>query len=248
MAMGACRRPSPASTLPATVHARHAGRPQKRRAGNLPPDGDAAMNPLKKPLHMTLVALVIVQLSACSRTVQWEEEVPLNTGETIWVKRSGTYSFGSESGNPLRFGYNPDWRSTIEFTYRGKEFFFSSEASPMVLAISPHGQPNLVASAGVWGNQHAYPCITPYYVQFRPDNSGKKWTWPVRIEPWLYDLPSNLLVGLPPLEHDGKKINALERKRLNGSILIYSEYQRIDPAKKPENCMSPKTAGGNQNG
>ena len=93
------------------------------------------MNPLKKPLHMTLVALVIVQLSACSRTVQWEEEVPLNTGETIWVKRSGTYSFGSESGNPLRFGYNPDWRSTIEFTYKGKKYSHTDAAGLILLAI-----------------------------------------------------------------------------------------------------------------
>lgn len=136
------------------------------------------MNPLKKPLHMALLVLAALQLTACSRTVQWKEEVPLNTGETIFVERSGTYTYRCEFAAGTGCGFSPNWRSTIEFTYRDKEYFFSSEVSPMVLAISPDGQPNLVSSAGVWGNQHGYPCVTPYYVQFRPDNGGKNWTWP----------------------------------------------------------------------
>lgn len=206
------------------------------------------MNRFKKPIRILLAVIATLQLSACSRTVRWEEEVPLNTGETIVVKRGGSYTYRCEFAVGAGCGYDPDRRSTIEFTYKGKEYSHTSDASPMVLAISPEGKPNLVSSAGVWGNQHEYPCVTPYYAQFRPDSSGKHWTWPDRIEPWLYDLPSNLLVGPAPLDDDGKKINPIDRKRLNGSILIFSEYQRIDPAKKPENCVNSKTVRSNQNG
>ena len=44
--------------------------------------GDRPMNPL---LKIFLVGAGMLQLSACSKTVQWEEEVPLNTGEVFWV-------------------------------------------------------------------------------------------------------------------------------------------------------------------
>ena len=104
------------------------------------------MNHLKKLLQIFLIVVVALQLCACSRTVEWEEEVPLNTGETILVKRSGSYEFGSESGNPLKFGYNPNWRSTIEFTYKGKRFTHTDDVKLILLVIGPDKVPNLVAS------------------------------------------------------------------------------------------------------
>ncbi len=62
------------------------------------------MNRLKKPLQILLAVVGALQLTACSKTVQWEEEVPLNTGETIWVKRTVVYSLQGESGNPMDIG------------------------------------------------------------------------------------------------------------------------------------------------
>jgi hypothetical protein len=49
--------------------------------------------------------LGLLQLTACSKTVQWEEEVPLNTGEVIWVKREVTYKYKGAGGNPLDMDY-----------------------------------------------------------------------------------------------------------------------------------------------
>ena len=54
--------------------------------------------------RITLLLSAIL-LGACSKTVQWEEEVPLNTGEVIWVKRTDTFTRRSEPGNPLQMGW-----------------------------------------------------------------------------------------------------------------------------------------------
>ena len=66
------------------------------------------MNRLKKPLQILLIVIAATQLAACSKTVQWEEEVPLNTGETIWVEKTLNYTIKGGAGNPLDMAYRPD--------------------------------------------------------------------------------------------------------------------------------------------
>jgi hypothetical protein len=42
-------------------------------------------------LQLSRIALLVgahLLLCACSKTMQWEEEVSLNTGETIWIERT----------------------------------------------------------------------------------------------------------------------------------------------------------------
>ncbi len=55
--------------------------------------------------HWLIVMISLNLLSACSKKVHWEEEVPLNTGEVIWVKRIVTYKFQGASGNPFDMAY-----------------------------------------------------------------------------------------------------------------------------------------------
>ena len=143
--------------------------------------------------------LPLMALSACSKTVQWEEEVLLNTGETIWVKRTVVYSAQGGAGNPLDIRYRPSRDDKIEFFWRGKNYLYNDAGGVKVLAISPHGLPILVmnADAGAWDATTGYKCTIPFYVQFMPDASGKIWTWPTRIESWLYNLPTNLLLDIP---------------------------------------------------
>lgn len=199
------------------------------------------MSRLKKTLQLLFaVTAALTFLTGCTRSVTWEEEVSLNTGETIVVKRSGTYTYKSEPGNPLDFGYGPDWRSTIEFTYKGKNYTHTDDAGLVLLAIAPDGVPNLVASAGSyeWQWKHKYYCVTPSYVQFRPDNTGKNWTWPERIDPWLYSLPTNLIFGLVPLEASGKKFTPADRAQENASVTVaFKEYKSIEPTFQHQNCM-----------
>jgi hypothetical protein len=182
---------------------------------------------------MSMVAIVhLFSTTGCSRTVHWEEEVPLNTGETIWVQRNGTYTYKSVPGNPLDYGYYPDWVSTTRFKYKGSVYSFTDSASLVLLAIGPDGSPTLVADAAnhdwQWNNQ--YYCVTPFYVQFRSDRSGKTWMWPPRIESWLYGLSTNLIIGLPPLESSGKKFSVEDRLRENAPITVRKrELRAIDP-------------------
>ena len=95
------------------------------------------MNLLKVLLKILLTAGAALQLTACSKTVQWEEEVPLNTGETIWVKRYVTYKFETTQDNPFAFQYWPMGDQAISFKLKGRDYRFVGANSLILLAVSP---------------------------------------------------------------------------------------------------------------
>lgn len=141
--------------------------------------------------------LVTLSVTGCSKTVQWEEEVLLNTGETITVTKQVDYSIKGQPGNPADLGYLPDRVETISFQYGAKRYVYKGEASIMVLAISPQKLPVLLALPGGndWYRHNDYPlCAKPYYVQLEPNASGQTWTWPKTIDLWTYNLPANLML------------------------------------------------------
>lgn len=189
-----------------------------------------------------LAVACLLQLTACAKTVRWDEEVPLNTGETIWVKRTVQYSVQGGHGNPLDMAYRPDRSEVIEFKWNGKPYRYEGDAVIMVLAISPQKQPVLVAAAadGSWNWKHNYPCVIPSYVQLVPDPTGRHWTWPSQIETWLYNLPSNLMRQRKPPEEMGRRYSGEQRRAedYSGSIGI-EPYQRIDPAHATDHCPPP---------
>ena len=84
------------------------------------PDGAESTGTDMKLLKLLMIGLAMISLAACFKAVQWEEEVPLNTGETIVVKRSGSYTYKGLTSDGNAFSWNPEWRSTIEFAYEGK--------------------------------------------------------------------------------------------------------------------------------
>lgn len=199
------------------------------------------MNSIARPASSLLAALFVMLLAACSRTVQWEEEVPLNTGETIWVKRTVPYSIQGGHGNPLDLAYRPNQTEVIEFKWNGKTYRYEGDARIMVLAISPQQQPVLVANAAdrAWDAKHNYRCVVPFYVQLVPDASGTRWTWPSQIETWLYNLPPNLLLQRKPPDEMGRRYTATQRQTEDyaGSIGI-GPKQRIEPTYTPDHCKS----------
>ena len=174
-------------------------------------------------------------ISACSKTVQWEEEVPLNTGETIWVKRSMPWVYKGGFANPFDMAMRPTGEQTISFKYDGKDYSFTGRVLVSWIAISPDRNPVLVAIPGAYGwnyqYESAYHCVTPYYVQFIPDKTSGKWTWPEKIEPWLYNLPANLMVNMPQLD-EGREVRyaTSDRNLRDNTYRLQSPYgSQIDP-------------------
>lgn len=168
-------------------------------------------------MKVFLICFGFCSLVACSKTVEWEEEVPLNTGETIWVKRQARYELQGEAGNPLDVKYRPTRNETIGFRYAGKEYRYDGDARIMLLAISPKGIPNLIAKApdNSWNYVHKYKCAIPFYAQIIPSAGGRDWNWPQQIEPWLYGEHKNLLLTRLSPEQMRAKYTAAERTNLD---------------------------------
>ncbi len=191
------------------------------------------MKLFKTLLKLILILGMAMGISACSKTVQWEEEVLLNTGETITVNKEVRYSIKGQSGNPADLGYLPDSVETISFKYGGRSYKYTGRASLMVLAISLQKIPVLLADpvSGDWYRYNSYSqCAKPYYVQFMPDNAGQTWTWPEKIEPWTYNLPTNLLIDRPH-PSDVKRRYTMSDKAAQGFMHdpLLVESQKIDP-------------------
>lgn len=198
------------------------------------------MNRLKKPLQILLLMIAALLLTACSKTVQWEEEVPLNTGETIWVKRGTSYSYKGAGGNPFDIGLRPDRTQSLEFQWRGTRYTWEGDASLMLLAIDSKEKPVLVANAAwqaEWGTRNNYKCVRPYYVQFVPEKPGK-WTWPSQIEPSLYGLNANLLVSVRYVPKEmPKRISGAQRAEFDADLwLRQPEARHIDSNYIPDFC------------
>jgi hypothetical protein len=167
-------------------------------------------------------------------TVEWEEEVPLNTGETIWVQRSMPWVYKGGMGNPFDMAMRPTGEQTIRFKYGGKEYSFTGSVHIGWLAISPTMQPVFVAHPADYGwnylYESAYYCVIPYYVQFVPDAAGTKWTWPEKIDSWLYNLPANLMSNQPTLEKNRKRYSTNDRDVSDKNYRLLGLHRRqIDP-------------------
>jgi hypothetical protein len=194
--------------------------------------GASVLKRLRAALRYGLPAVAAIHLTACSKTVQWEEEVPLNNGQILWVARTVVYSSQGGAGNPLDTAYRPGPDQTIEFKWKGQDFRYKGDARLMLLAISPAGKPVLVAKAAdnSWYARHNYACTLPFYAQLVPDDTGRSWTWPPRIEPWLLNLPANLMLSRHPPERMQRKYSAADRQAADGPGAAGNpSQQEIDP-------------------
>jgi hypothetical protein len=195
---------------------------------------------MKASLKLIVITAVLSQLTACSKTVQWEEEVQLNTGEVIWVKRTVEYTVQGGAGNPFDMAYRAtEGGSVSSFDWRGKSFRFDIDVGVVLIAVSPAGYPVVVAEGGYWNLLGKYPCTIPLYVQFVPDGSGAIWSWLPKVEPWLYNMESNRLFVIPTPDQPKRRYTVKERKEANAPALANSRSrQRINPAYSGDLCNS----------
>jgi hypothetical protein len=199
---------------------------------------------MKKIILMCMV-LSLSLLASCSESARWrkwQEEVPLNTGENIVVSRSQKWTMRSSYGAPS-LKLRPSSENTLEFDYKGVKYAFSGNLQVGFIAISPIlNRPVIIGHPGSfgWDSRNSYFCVVPHYVQLVPDATGKKWTWPERIEPWLYGLPKNIMGAAPGnSEPDGKTYSASERDLRDRHYLQNAPYAaKIDPTYKQNGCIS----------
>jgi len=185
------------------------------------------------------VLLASIMTTACGNTVRWEEEVVLNNGETISVKRERAYTRQSEPGNPFIVNWAPVTAQTIEFTWRGKRYEYTGDAMLILLAIAPSGIPVLVARAddNMWHAVHKYRCTRPFYVELVPDGTGKQWSWPPMVDAWLYRRPSNLMAAPPPRKHPLPRYTAKEISSVNRQLGPGNEsLAQVDPTYANSYC------------
>ena len=174
---------------------------------------------MKTRLAPWLIAgLCMSLLTACSKTVTWEEEVPLNTGEVIWVERSVDYSIQGDAGNPMDLALRPGKEQTLAFEWKGMKYRYQGDACLQVLAVHG-GAPVLISRSGCsgWAWTHKYEKCESY-VQLNP-TSATEWIWPSSPENWVYGLRTNLVVDFS------------YRDRLRGKVTtaLRSSYETKDP-------------------
>lgn len=179
------------------------------------------------------------------RKVSWEEEVLLNTGETIWVRRDLLYQLQGASGNPLDIKYSPSWVEVLTSNWHGSEYFYKGDAGIILIAISPVSKkPVLVADPTIkeWYRANKYKCTRPYYVQFEPFADNLSWKFPNGVEKWLFGLSYNLMLHKPKLEDAQKKYYARDRIEFDHAIFYQAPHMtRVDPNfSYDENDQCPK--------
>lgn len=194
-------------------------------------------NWLEQTVRLLLV-IAAVQLAGCSKTVQWDEEVPLNTGDTIWVKRSATYARSGAYANPLQLGWMLK-AETLTFEWAGQKYEWEGDISLMALAIDPQHRPILVADADWnyrWGDRHHYTCVKPYYVQFVP-KSPSEWPWLLAVEPWLYGVEANLMRYRTTPNEMPIRVSRSDRNNADADMLYRNaSAKQINPNYIPDHC------------
>lgn len=181
------------------------------------------------------VCLIVGSCSFLTRDhkVSWEEEVLLNTGETIWVRRDLLYQLQGASGNPLDIKYSPSWVEVLTFNWHGIEYVYKGSAGIILVAISPVSKrPVLVADPTIkeWYRANNYKCTRPYYVQLEPVADNLSWKFSNGIEKWLFGLSYNIMQHLPKLEDIRRRYYARDRFELDRVIAAQSPHLvRVDP-------------------
>lgn len=143
-----------------------------------------------KLLKLSLAGLAALQLSACSqtKTVDWEEEVVLNTGEVIWVNRADTFRRGTEPGNPLKSTWWPDGRF-YEFSWQGQKYTYrarSKVGGPILMFVDPADKSILLIDS-----TFNLDCAKPGYGEFRWNHGS--WQLQQNVSLAVVGQPRNLM-------------------------------------------------------
>jgi hypothetical protein len=142
-------------------------------------------------------------LGACgdadAKTVSWEEETRLNSGEVVWVKRTDSFSRRAEPGNPLASGWWPEARR-YEFTWRGRQYAYETNPKESLGAIvlAVRGQQLILLD-------RSRACRTPGFAEFVFD--GSRWQLQKSVGSDMLGQARNLMYSNANIQ-DGQRLSA----------------------------------------
>lgn len=214
------------------------------------PEPNASLAPLHPSIFARILkfiyairwVLIVVAVLLCinffilTKTKSWDEEVLLNTGEVIWIKRSQTFNYGSAGDNPFKFGYYPERDEEIKFTWNGKKYYYKGSDGIFLLVISPENFPIFVAVKGVqlFGYHNDETCSHPNYKMMLFDDKVENWIYIDFIEPWLYEMPKNLLINTSDM--DGLKSKYTMQEKPYYDARISQGIKKVDAGNIGSQC------------
>jgi hypothetical protein len=186
------------------------------------------MNRFKKPLQVLLAAIAATQITACSKTVQWEEEVKLNDGRVIVV----TQKKRCEGGNSMaKKGATciarEAWLTVKLPEFSDNDMVWHENLDPMVVNIH-QGRLYVVGRPPHTLEFRTYGATNPPYFGFVWEGSAWKRIPFTEIPLAIYD--RNMLIESIPQN----RTNFLTLAKKNGSDEngnpVYPKFlRRIDP-------------------
>lgn len=167
------------------------------------------------------VMSLVMMLSACEKIAgdpsseTWMENVKLENGEVLKVKRTKKYAGGDAgtSGGPLVY-------SSLEFTYKSKKYFWeSNNSSAYLLEIDDKGRPVVAGDIGYdWAwSQRGRPCdkgVVEYY-------ENGKWN---QIPSWEINVSTRLNLAADKLK--GEKGVAIADEITPSGTHLKSQYYK----------------------
>jgi hypothetical protein len=179
------------------------------------------------------VSTLSLLLSACGQslnTVEWEEEVLLNTGEIIWVKRVDTFIRGAEPGNPLQRTWRLNKRA-YEFTWLGKKYIYTTEVkvSPGALMLYVHDAGKTLGIVDFSRN-----CIKPGYGEFRWINGN--WQLQENAASALIGQARNLMGSFDSEGEIPARVNRAFKQQVDTAPNRSKKIMQIDESNLATNC------------
>lgn len=176
---------------------------------------------LLSPVRIIFAFFSSMLIGGCagSLDIQWEEEVPINEKQTIWVKRTDQFNARGEPGNPFRLAWALHKRK-YEFDFQGKRFVYSLEvqSSPGVFLI--YGDEK---TAEVTIIDYSRSCRKPGFAEYRWTVGG--WRIQRNLRPDFIGVSRNVMQfssaeGEIPLR---LSLAAKEGLHLNSPSILHAE-------------------------
>jgi hypothetical protein len=182
----------------------------------------------KNALRMMLIMIAVTQITACSKTVEWKEEVKLNDGRVIVVtqkKRCEGGDYSAKTGATCIA--RESWLTINLPEFSNKEILWHESLDPMVVNVH-QGRLYVVGFPPHTLEFRAYGATNPPYFGFVWESGKWKRIAFSEIPEAIYD--TNMLIeSIPGAKTDfltlGKK-NSLDE---NGAPTKPAPLHRIDP-------------------